>query len=214
MAGVVQGYFGSVLVMLTAVETALTSLGGVLWDRTKYQLQNLGVCFLNRASDAYGVARRRASDAYEELQGKAGGIVGGTYQVVHCRATEVYQKWANRVSLIYLQSHLRFSLAVHRAQFRLSLLYKDAVQSLRAGLSLSNAQKKLQLFRKWTSIKVTKMKKVAAQTAKVSLEDMSRRAKEYEDVMDANLAHLSWSSSTERLLDDDGGGDDTLEVME
>lgn len=207
-----QGYFGPVLVLLSAMETALTSMAGVLWDRTKYQLQNLGVCFLARASDAYGVARRRASDAYEELQGKAGGIVGGTYQVVHCRATEVYQRWANRVSLIYLQSHLRFSLALHRTQFRMSLLYKDAVQSLRTGLSLPSAQKKLDVFRKWTSIKVTKMKKAAAQTAKVSLEDMSRRAKEYEDVMDANLAHLNWSSSTERLLGDGSGDDDTLKV--
>ncbi|KAK3866788.1 hypothetical protein Pcinc_027701 [Petrolisthes cinctipes] len=214
MAGTLQGYLGPVLVVLTAVETALSSLGGLLWGRTKYQLRHLGVCFLARASDAYGVARRRASDAYEELQGKTGGILGGTYQVVQCRATEVYQTCSNRASLVYLQSHLRLSLALHRAQFQLSLLYQDVMRSLRDGLSVASVHKKLEIFRKWTNIKVTKMKKAAAKKAKVSLDDMSQKAKEYEDVMDTNLEHLSWSSSTERLLDDDGSsGDGTQEVM-
>lgn len=192
-----QTYLRPVLLLMSALEATMFSLGSLLWYQTKNVLHGVYDDVQSRAAGAYQGVRRRASDVYDDLQVKA----GDTYQVMQSRTAEAYQQWLNRVNLVYIQCQLRVSLILHRCQFQLSLLYKDVKLHVAHTFHsyLKEAQKKTALMHRQTKIKVTKWKKAAAETAKVSLERMSRKAREYEDVLDQKLHNLSRSPSAQRL---------------
>lgn len=200
MAGL-QTYIRPVLLLMSAVETSMLHLGNIMWYQTKLSLQEMYSGIQSRAAGAYQDARRRASVVYEDMQEMA----GGTYSVVQSRTSETCQQFFNRVNLVYIQCQLKVNLALHRCQLQLSLAYKDTKAWLgqraqqHLGVHLKNAQQKVLLMHKWTKIKVTRWKKAAAETAKVNLERMSLKAREYEDVLDQKLRKLSRSPSTKKL---------------
>ncbi|XP_069188426.1 uncharacterized protein [Procambarus clarkii] len=190
-------YIRPVLVLMSALEATMVSVAGLVWYQTKMSVQDLYAGMNSHVAHV----RRRASDAYEDIQVKA----GDTYQVFHGRTSEACQQWLNRANLVYIECQLRLSLALHRCQFRLSLLCQDLkVQMMQmfrvhVGLLLHVARRKAVLMHRWTKIKITKWKRAAAKAAKVNLQRMSLRAREYEDVLEEKLHRLSRSPSTQSL---------------
>lgn len=201
MAGL-QAYLRPVLVLMTTLEAAMMDVGAILWYQTKVSLQGVYTGLQSRAAGAYQDVRRRASYVYEDIQVKA----GDKYQVVQNHTSETCQQWMNRVNLVYIECQLRLSLAFHNFQFQWSLWFKGFKSHLSqklyllVGVHLEDAQRKVTLMHKWTRIKVTRIKKAAAESAKVTLEHMSLKAREYEDVLDEKLSKLSRSPSTKRHL--------------
>lgn len=196
-----QTYFRPVLLLMSAVESSMLSIGNIMWYQTKLSVHDMYAGLQSRAAGAYQDARRRASVVYEDIQGMA----GGTYNGVQNRTSETCQQLLNRVNLVYIHCQLKVNLAFHRCQMQLSLACKDTKDWMgrrvhqHIGVHLKDAQKRFLQMHKWTRIKVTRWKKSAAETAKVNLERMSLKAREYEDILDEKLHKLSRSPSTKRL---------------
>lgn len=164
-----------VLVVLRAVEVSLLGLGQLVWRQAQI-----------RAAGAYEGVKRRASDTYDGWQVRA----GGTYKEVQGRAAEACQQYLNRASLLFIQSQLCLSLALHRWHFKLSLMAKDARRRLARCLS------DVGTVQQWGRLKVAGWKRSAAHSAKVNLERASRKAREYESVFSDDFHRLSRSSSS------------------
>ncbi|XP_050699631.1 uncharacterized protein LOC126987027 [Eriocheir sinensis] len=149
-----------VLVVLRAVEVSLLGLGQLVWRQAQI-----------RAAGAYEGVKRRASDTYDGWQVRA----GGTYKEVQGRAAEACQQYLNRASLLFIQSQLCLSLALHRWHFKLSLMAKDARRRLARCLS------DVGTVQQWGRLKVAGWKRSAAHSAKPLAPPRGRKRVEGEE---------------------------------
>ncbi|KAK7066174.1 hypothetical protein SK128_028431 [Halocaridina rubra] len=198
----VQSYFGPVLLLMSSLQETMLNIGAIFLFQTKVNLQGAYAGLQARATDAYEDVRRRASSVYEDFQVK----VGGRYLVAQNRTSETCQRWLNRINLVCIQCQLRLNLALHNFQFQLSLLCNDTRKLLALklhqliGVPFKNALKKIDFMNKWTRLKFMKLKKAAADSVKDSLDRMTLKAKEYEDVLDEKLTKVTRSPSRKQLV--------------
>ena len=213
----VVDYWGPVIYWMAALQTSLIALGAEIVHQAKDRLETTCRGVFYRAAGVFDQMKNKTSNVYQGIHGKAGGIygkaggiysdlhrnAGDTYQDVQEKANNTWHSWLNSINLASIQSSLRLNLVLNRISFQISFFFKDLKSKLLVPFhfNISSSIKDFFNLRQNSSIKVTRWKKKVAETAKLSLEKLSKRAREYEDIMNDKLQRITPPSDDKKPFD-------------
>lgn len=187
-----------VLLFMVSVENSMLSMGSHIWNQTKGNINNLYSSATGNIKGLYSGAQNLASNSYEDVRRRAGSIYEDLHVKAEAKSKSIVDQIGNQIHLVYINAHLKINLALNKLQLHLGIFLKD-IRSRFRGLFKFNLGLKFKNLQDKANVKVTKIKNKTSEKVKDRLQNISLKAREYEDVIEEKLTLLSGSPSPRPL---------------